>query len=115
MALQISSQTYDSVSCLEDIIKTRTIAEHELPAEIDYIQSPISYEEFFLKYLIPNKPCLFGPWATADWRSVKEWVTSEGKPDLEFLSEKFGNMIQFLWFQFIFILVSFLWMGEVPV
>ena len=41
--------------------------------QIDYIEKPITYQEFFTEYLLGNKPCVFGSWATNNWRSRAEW------------------------------------------
>ena len=59
--------------------------------KIDYIAENIDYSDFFQWYLVPNRPCVFGPHATADWRSVKEWVTEDGRPNMDILAAKFGK------------------------
>lgn len=50
----------------------------ERDVEIDLISTKISYLNFFSNYLVPNKPCVFGPWLTAEWRCRKEWILSGG-------------------------------------
>ncbi|XP_029649406.1 2-oxoglutarate and iron-dependent oxygenase JMJD4-like isoform X1 [Octopus sinensis] len=58
---------------------------------VDYVSEEISYEDFFLRYLIPNKPCVFSCKHTRHWRSRAEWVDEQGKPKFEFLKTNFGN------------------------
>ena len=60
--------------------------------QIDYIEKPITYQEFFTEYLLRNKPCVFGSWATNNWRSRAEWVKNS-EPNLEYLVEEFGKNI----------------------
>lgn len=66
---------------------------HASIAEIDHIDQPISYQEFFEKYMLPNRACVLGSWATADWRSRRDWVTTEGRPCLDFLKSQFGEIL----------------------
>ena len=48
------------------------------PQPITYLPDKISYSEFFLNFLVPNKPCLFGPWLTEDWKCRRDWVKRGG-------------------------------------
>ena len=48
------------------------------PQPITYLPDKISYSEFFLNFLVPNKPCLFGPWLTEDWKCRRDWVLERG-------------------------------------
>lgn len=50
----------------------------------------ITYGDFFRDFLLANQLCVFSSEITEDWRSRKEWVTN-GKPNLEFLSNRFGK------------------------
>lgn len=50
----------------------------------------ITYGDFFKDFLLANQLCVFSSEITEDWRSRKEWVTN-GKPNLEFLSNRFGK------------------------
>ncbi|PIK40416.1 putative jmjC domain-containing protein 4 [Apostichopus japonicus] len=60
---------------------------------IDRISRPISYEDFFEKYLLQNKPCIFGSFFTDNWPSRKDWVEDDGcHPDFEFLKSHFGDV-----------------------
>ncbi|XP_067018397.1 2-oxoglutarate and iron-dependent oxygenase JMJD4-like isoform X3 [Acropora muricata] len=52
----------------------------------------ITYGDFFRDFLLANQLCVFSSEITEDWRSRKEWVTN-GKPNLEFLSNRFGHAI----------------------
>ena len=58
---------------------------------IDTVSHNISYEEFLLKYLLPNRPCLLENWATFGWKSINRWVDSAGRADLQYLNTSFGN------------------------
>ena len=58
--------------------------------QIDYIEKPITYQEFFTEYLLGNKPCVLGSWATNNWRSRAEWVKNN-EPILDYLVEKCGK------------------------
>lgn len=50
----------------------------------------IEYEKFFRDFLKANQLCIFSSELTQHWRSRKEWV-EDGKPNLDFLSNEFGN------------------------
>lgn len=50
----------------------------------------ITYGDFFRDFLEANQLCVFSSEITEDWQSRKEWVTN-GKPNLEFLSNRFGH------------------------
>ncbi|GAB1607725.1 2-oxoglutarate and iron-dependent oxygenase JMJD4-like [Argonauta hians] len=83
-------------SCLEqdDIIKERQQKQHveESFKSVDYITEDISYQDFFLRYLIPNKPCVLAHnTLTQHWPSRTQWVDHSGKPDFEFLNANFGK------------------------
>ena len=58
--------------------------------QIDYIEEPITYQNFFTEYLLRNKPCVLGSWATDSWKSRAEWVKNN-EPNLDYLVEKFGK------------------------
>jgi hypothetical protein len=72
---------------LDDLVEARKVTSDS----IEYITEPISYWEFFSRFLVPNKPCVFGPAVTKDWLCRKEWVTTDGKPDFDLLKENFGK------------------------
>lgn len=60
--------------------------------KIDWVDSNITYEEFFEKYLIANKPCIISQELTKNWKSVQNWVDSKsGKPNFNYLKENFGK------------------------
>ena len=50
----------------------------------------IRYDEFFSQFMLSNKMCVFSNEMTRSWRSRKEWVRN-GKPNFEFLSDRFGR------------------------
>lgn len=66
---------------------------YEIIESIDYLSEPVSYDEFFHQYLLPNKLCVLGTWATEGWRSRKDWVNPDGTPNLHFLKKEFGLCI----------------------
>lgn len=60
--------------------------------KVDWVDSNITYEEFFEKYLIGNKPCIISQEMTKNWKSVQNWVDSKnGKPNFNYLKENFGK------------------------
>ncbi|XP_071490381.1 2-oxoglutarate and iron-dependent oxygenase JMJD4-like [Diadema antillarum] len=58
---------------------------------VEVIQDPISYDDFFRRFLLPNKPCLLGGNVIQHWRSINEWVQPNGTPDFDFLERQFGS------------------------
>jgi len=58
---------------------------------IEYIERETPYFKFFKKYLIPNQPCMFSKKFTEDWNCRKNWVTVDGKPNLQRLLREFGE------------------------
>ncbi len=58
---------------------------------IDFLEEPVSYKHFFDNYLLGNKPCVLGKWATSHWKSRLEWTRNE-EPDFEFMAANFGEM-----------------------
>lgn len=57
---------------------------------IDKVES-FTYSDFFRDYLIPNHPCVFSAKFTDGWGSRRNWVTWDGKPDFDYLLQKFGK------------------------
>ncbi|XP_066266660.1 2-oxoglutarate and iron-dependent oxygenase JMJD4-like [Branchiostoma lanceolatum] len=60
--------------------------------QVDFIEKPITYQEFYQRYLRPNRPCLFGSHVTSKWRSRREWVSKDGKPNWIALKQMFGTL-----------------------
>lgn len=62
------------------------------PSSVTFIQTPdaFSYADFVKGFLLPNLPCVFSSAFTEGWGSRRLWVTSEGKPDFEYLLQKYG-------------------------
>lgn len=56
----------------------------------------ISYHCFFTDYLMTNKPCIITHLETETWKSRHDWVTSDGLPNFDFLTEQFGLLLNFL-------------------
>ncbi|XP_013415112.1 jmjC domain-containing protein 4 [Lingula anatina] len=80
----------------ENILKERNTEskadQDQLVRSIDVLTEAISYDEFFKKYLIANKPCLLAPeLAVNSWKARKEWVTEDGKPNFENLKFLFAK------------------------
>ncbi|XP_046555323.1 2-oxoglutarate and iron-dependent oxygenase JMJD4-like [Haliotis rubra] len=63
---------------------------HEVRVTIDHLDDMPSYEEFFLQYLLPNRPCVMSAKCTEGWRSRREWV-QQGRPHLDFFISHFGS------------------------
>lgn len=66
------------------------------PSSVNFIQAPdaFSYADFVKGFLLPNLPCVFSSAFTEGWGSRRRWVTSEGKPDFEYLLQKYGRRVQ---------------------
>ncbi|XP_047393562.1 2-oxoglutarate and iron-dependent oxygenase JMJD4 isoform X3 [Sciurus carolinensis] len=67
----------------------------QAPSAVAFIKEPaaFSYADFFRGFLLPNLPCVFSSAFTEDWGSRRLWVTPEGKPDFEYLLQKYGDVI----------------------
>ncbi|XP_034362239.1 2-oxoglutarate and iron-dependent oxygenase JMJD4 isoform X1 [Arvicanthis niloticus] len=65
------------------------------PSSVTFIQTPdaFSYADFVKGFLLPNLPCVFSSAFTEGWGSRRRWVTSEGKPDFEYLLQKYGDAV----------------------
>jgi hypothetical protein len=60
---------------------------------VDFVSaSALNPGDFFGKYLLRNKPCLFDNSMTSEWRSRREWV-KERQPNLEYLKPRFGDAV----------------------
>ncbi|KAK2514020.1 Jmjd4 [Columba guinea] len=59
---------------------------------VDFIEKveSFTYSDFFRDYLIPNHPCIFSAKFTEEWGSRRNWVTWDGKPDFDYLLQKFA-------------------------
>jgi len=61
---------------------------------LDYIDSPISYGEFYEKYIVANVPCLVGDWLTRSWLSTSTWLQQQSTSILwDHLLFQFGKFI----------------------
>ncbi|KFV86101.1 JmjC domain-containing protein 4 [Struthio camelus australis] len=62
---------------------------------VDFIEKveSFTYSDFFRDYLIPNRPCIFSAKFTEGWGSRRNWVTWDGKPNFDYLLQKFGEAI----------------------
>jgi len=52
----------------------------------------LTYKDFFEKYLLTNHPVMFSSGLTAEWNSVKHWVTPEGNINFPSLKNAYGNI-----------------------
>ena len=91
--MELSRAVIQSIHLGEFDIRRLREYEIDTATELDYITEPITYERFFIEYLLPNKACVFGTWATEGWTSRQEWVTKENKPNIQFLKKEFGAYI----------------------
>ena len=57
---------------------------------IDYVSPSMTYDEFFSKYLISNKPCIFKSNVTDNWSCRRQW-NLDNTPDFNVLDILFGN------------------------
>lgn len=68
--------------------KTKTETE-----EFPYISKEISYDEFFSRFLVPNKPCIFSADViTKTWHARQDWVAEDGSPDIDSILKLFGHV-----------------------
>ena len=59
---------------------------------IDYVSPSMTYDEFFSKYLISNKPCIFKSNVTDNWSCRRQW-NLDNTPDFDVLDMLFGNYV----------------------
>ncbi|XP_008838072.1 2-oxoglutarate and iron-dependent oxygenase JMJD4 [Nannospalax galili] len=66
-----------------------------VPSGVAFIQVPdaFPYADFVKGFLLPNLPCVFSSAFTEGWGSRRRWVTSAGKPDFEYLLQKYGDVV----------------------
>lgn len=50
----------------------------------------MSYSEFEKRYLAKNEPAVVTG-LMDDWRACRDWVTEDGRPNLQFFSTRFGD------------------------
>lgn len=54
------------------------------------VLSEISYNEFFMKYMLRNMPCIIQN-VTELWEASSKWLTEERIPDVPYLNQKYGK------------------------
>lgn len=59
---------------------------------VEPVTDTLSYDEFFTRYLVPNRPCIFTSRTTEKWSCRRQWVL-DGTPDIDALSLLFGDCI----------------------
>eukprot|EP00095_Tigriopus_kingsejongensis_P007625 maker-scaffold995_size72343-snap-gene-0.20 protein:Tk07625 transcript:maker-scaffold995_size72343-snap-gene-0.20-mRNA-1 annotation:"jmjc domain-containing protein 4-like isoform 1" len=57
-----------------------------MDASFPTVDEPMSYDEFFHQFILPNRPCLIRNGSIDQWQSRKDWRTQSGQPDLRCLS-----------------------------
>lgn len=57
---------------------------------IDYVNPSVTYDEYFSKYLMENKPCIFTSEITDKWSCKRQW-NLDGTPDFDVLDISFGK------------------------
>ncbi|KAK9826036.1 hypothetical protein WJX74_007138 [Apatococcus lobatus] len=50
----------------------------------------LSYSDFVREFMAPNLPVIIQG-SPQGWRAMQDWVTSDGKPDIDFLEQHFGD------------------------
>ncbi|XP_043256192.1 2-oxoglutarate and iron-dependent oxygenase JMJD4 [Colletes gigas] len=76
-------------------IKTKRLSIDKDAAIVDWIDRvapSMTYDEFFTKYLIPNKPCIFNTKITENWSCRRQW-NDDNAPDFDVLDLLFGNCV----------------------
>ncbi|XP_011685344.1 PREDICTED: jmjC domain-containing protein 4 isoform X2 [Wasmannia auropunctata] len=58
--------------------------------QVERIDSTVTYNEFFTKYLLCNKPCVISSQAIENWPCSREWVLNDA-PNFEVLRTLFGH------------------------
>ena len=51
---------------------------------------------FLEENLLPNRPCVFGESFTRGWKARQEWRNVGDTPNIDFLEEHFGELLQFV-------------------
>lgn len=64
---------------------------------IDYVNTSITYDEFFSKYINLNKPCIFKSNITENWSCRRQW-NLDGAPDFDVLDILYGKLIINIYF-----------------
>lgn len=54
------------------------------------VLNKISYNEFFNKYMLENKPCVIQN-VTELWEASSKWLTEDKVPDVFYLTQKYGD------------------------
>ncbi|KAF2364710.1 JmjC domain [Trinorchestia longiramus] len=72
-----SSCNFDSTNLLEDAL-------------LPIVNNEMTYDEFFRKFMEPNRPCIFSSDLTDEWTARKHWV-NDAKINVKHLSDKYGS------------------------
>ncbi|XP_043476912.1 2-oxoglutarate and iron-dependent oxygenase JMJD4 [Leptopilina heterotoma] len=78
------------IEILDSTISPNLESDCELDSSINVEE--LSYNAFFCKYLIPNKPCIIQSNVTKDWLCRKNWIQNE-TPNFSLLHELFDDCI----------------------
>lgn len=55
----------------------------------DELFQPLTYSQFFHRYILTNRPCLLRKGLIEHWASRKDWTDGEGKPNIRFFQSLF--------------------------
>lgn len=83
-------------STKSDLTCTLASSSASFSSLIDHVNEDIAYDEFFVKYIFGNRPCIIGKWITRDWKATSDWIITNdtsGKSQINFskLESLFGN------------------------
>lgn len=63
----------------------------KIKGEIEKVNGKeLSYSEFVERYMKKNKPVVLTGLMDYHWKACTDWVTPNGKPNLQFFSTHFG-------------------------
>lgn len=93
-AMEFTPESLKSLLCLWPTLADQRDKSSGNVTDLDYVDAPISYSEFFTKYVVLNVPCLIGDWITRSWPSTISWCHKEsGRIHWDHLSLQFGEFI----------------------
>lgn len=58
---------------------------------IPVVQQSVTYEEFYNRFMVQNKPCLIEEHVTRSWFSRSKWITESGHIDFDRLHALYGK------------------------
>jgi len=65
---------------------------------VDYVDAPMSYGDFYAKYIVANVPCVVGDWLTRSWLSTSSWFQQQSDSiHWDHLLLQFGTFTSLSW------------------